>query len=93
MTDQVNSPPHYTTGGLEVIDVIKAKLTPEEYKGYLRGNCLKYLLRADYKGGLVDIEKMLWYGTRLLNDCYRIPVESGLAQRKLNLDDYPLDDL
>ncbi len=29
----------------EAIDVIKASLTPEEYKGYLKGNVLKYKLR------------------------------------------------
>ena len=67
--EEVNHPPHYNTGGLEVIDVLRAKLTPEEWKGYLKGNCLKYLLRADYKGGKVDIEKMSWYGKRL-EACY-----------------------
>ena len=29
----------------EAIDVIKASLTDEEYKGYLKGNILKYKLR------------------------------------------------
>ncbi|QQV90436.1 putative early protein [Olleya phage Harreka_1] len=29
----------------EAIDVIKASLTPEEYKGYLKGSILKYKLR------------------------------------------------
>jgi hypothetical protein len=67
--EQVNHPYHYTTGGLEVIDVIKAKLTPEEWKGYLKGNCLKYLLRADYKGQDVDIRKMIFYA-KLLEACY-----------------------
>ena len=68
-TEKVNHPSHYMTGGLEAIEVLKLKLTPEEYKGYLKGNCLKYILRADYKDGRTDIEKMLWYGERL-KDCY-----------------------
>lgn len=41
---------HYTAGGLEVIDILKAKMSPEEYRGFLRGNALKYLFRYDHKG-------------------------------------------
>tara|TARA_R110001632_G_scaffold6159_2_gene24950 strand:- start:215 stop:430 length:216 start_codon:yes stop_codon:yes gene_type:complete len=40
---------HYTIGSIETIDFIKAKLSKEEYIGYLRGNVLKYLSRANYK--------------------------------------------
>lgn len=47
--DEVNSPSHYTVGGYEALDVIKAKLTPEEYRGYCKGNILKYVMRANYK--------------------------------------------
>lgn len=41
---------HYDVGGIEVLDVIKAKLTPEQYRGYLLGNAIKYLLRLNHKG-------------------------------------------
>tara|TARA_R110000803_G_scaffold80261_5_gene146057 strand:- start:4768 stop:5178 length:411 start_codon:yes stop_codon:yes gene_type:complete len=64
-TEEVNHPDHYTAGGIEVIDILEAKLTPEEFKGYLKGNCLKYLLRAEHKGGVTDIRKMQWYSERL----------------------------
>ena len=47
--DPVNSPDHYTVGGIEVIDFIRAKLTPEEFEGYCKGNVLKYLSRAGHK--------------------------------------------
>ena len=60
--DMVNSPPHYLTGGIETIDYIKAKLTAEEFKGYLRGNVLKYASRK--KGG-DDMGKAAWYAQRL----------------------------
>ena len=40
---------HYDAGGIEVIDVIEAKLTPEQYKGYLLGNAIKYQLRLNFK--------------------------------------------
>lgn len=46
----VNSPAHYTVGGIEAINVIKAKLTREEFIGYCKGSGLKYLMRANYKG-------------------------------------------
>jgi hypothetical protein len=32
--DKIN-PDHYMTGGIETIDFIKAKLTEEQFKGYL----------------------------------------------------------
>lgn len=60
--DPVNSPPHYTGGGIETIDYIRAKLSEEEFVGYCRGNALKYLSRAGKKGGaLEDYRKAVWY--------------------------------
>jgi len=41
---------YYDVGGIEVIDYIKAKLTDEQYKGYLLGNIYKYSGRMQYKG-------------------------------------------
>ena len=59
---------HYDSGGIQTIDFIKAKLSPEEYVGYLKGNIIKYLSRANYKGSAKsDIEKALQYLT-WLND-------------------------
>jgi hypothetical protein len=65
--DQVNHPPHYTDGGgIECIEAIEAQLTLEEYEGYLRGNCVKYLWRWRHKGGKTDLLKAQWYLDRLL---------------------------
>ena len=65
--DNVNSPSHYTNdGGIECIEGIEAQLTPEEYKGYLRGNCAKYLWRWRDKGGIEDLRKCKWYLDRLI---------------------------
>jgi hypothetical protein len=64
--DMVNSPPHYKVGGIEVIDFIKAKLTAEEFRGYLKGNVLKYTSRAGHKDDVAqDVDKMVWYATKL----------------------------
>lgn len=41
--------PHYMNGHIETIDVIKMALTPEEFRGFLKGNVLKYQIRAPHK--------------------------------------------
>jgi len=65
--DIVNHPAHYAeTGGIECIEAIEAQLTNEEYLGYLRGNCVKYLWRWRHKGGVVDLNKASWYLQRLI---------------------------
>lgn len=65
MTDMVNSPSHYQLDGLEVIDIIKASLTADEYLGYLKGNALKYMLREPFKGNPEqDVAKAKWYLSR-----------------------------
>lgn len=49
---------YYDAGSIDTQDIIKAKLTPEEYRGYLKGSALKYLCRASFKGTEErDIEK------------------------------------
>lgn len=69
MTDNVSHPPHYTGGGIECIDAMEAALTPEEFRGYLRGNCIKYLWRYDRKGEPVeDLRKAAWYLDRLTDE-------------------------
>lgn len=42
--DNIN-PNHYIFGGIETIEYLKAKLTAEEYRGFLKGNVLKYVSR------------------------------------------------
>lgn len=66
-TDNVNHPSHYTAGGgLECIEAIEAQLTPEEYKGYLKGNVAKYVWREAHKGGIESLKKAQWYIDRLI---------------------------
>jgi hypothetical protein len=69
MTDNVNSPAHYQSeNGVECIDAIQAALTAEEYRGYLKGNILKYTWRERIKGGKESLQKARWYLNRLLGD-------------------------
>jgi len=64
--DPVNNPSHYNTGDIECIDGIKATLSEEEYRGYLRGAAMKYLWRCTYKGKMKeDLSKAEWYINKL----------------------------
>jgi hypothetical protein len=65
--DMVNSPEHYTQGGIETIDGIEAALTPEEFRGYCKGNALKYIWRERHKGQNESLEKAIWYLNRVVS--------------------------
>ena len=68
-SDSVNHPAHYNLNhkGIECIDAMEAMLTPEEFRGYLRGNSFKYRWRYRYKHNPVqDLEKAMWYENRLM---------------------------
>jgi len=63
--DMVNAPPHYRQGDIECIEAIRAALTPEEFRGYCKGNALKYVWRERYKGGDESLQKAVWYLDRV----------------------------
>jgi len=64
--NMVDHPPHYMVGGIETIDFIQAKLTRDEFVGYLKGNVLKYGSRIGSKGAAVlDAGKLAWYAAKL----------------------------
>jgi len=63
--DMVNHPPHYTAGGIECINAIQAALTPDEWRGFLKGQVLKYTWRERLKGGQEDIGKAAFYLAKL----------------------------
>jgi len=65
--DPVNSPAHYNTKGVEAITAIEASMSDEEFKGYCKGNAMKYLWRYKYKGKPVeDLKKAQWYLEKLI---------------------------
>jgi hypothetical protein len=64
--NMVEHPEHYKVGGLETLDAIEAKLTPREFIGFLKGQVMKYMMRASYKGKeKQDLEKSEFYSKRL----------------------------
>jgi hypothetical protein len=48
--EAITNPAHYKVcEGLEVVDMIRAVLTPEQFRGYCLGNLIKYRMRAGKK--------------------------------------------
>lgn len=77
-TETVNHPVHY--GGdtvYEVIKVLEAWLTPEEFCGFLKGNVIKYNARARRKGDVEDYRKAAWYQNYLVAYKNRISSSRG----------------
>lgn len=70
--DFVNSPAHYTRGGIETIDFIEAKGLD-----YLLGNAVKYISRAGHKNPdkyLEDLQKARFYLDRAILRAEQDPV-------------------
>jgi DNA-directed RNA polymerase subunit RPC12/RpoP len=67
MNDAVHHPSHYTLLGLTVesVDVIRAVLTTEEFKGWCKGNALKYSLRAGRKDPTKEVQDLAKAGVFL----------------------------
>lgn len=63
--DAINHPSHYTQGGIECIDAIKAAVG-DGFEAYCAGNVLKYVFRYRHKGGVEDLQKARWYLDRLI---------------------------
>jgi hypothetical protein len=59
MNDPVNHPKHYTEhpSGVECIQIT-------EHMNFCLGNAVKYIWRADLKGGMEDLQKAAWYINR-----------------------------
>ena len=60
-SDEVQHPEHYTRGGIECIEAIRASMEPADFMGYCKGNVMKYIWRWQDKGGLMDLQKARVY--------------------------------
>lgn len=63
--DMINNPSHYNLFSREVIDTMKGMSTPEEFKGFLKLNAVKYISRYQSKNGAEDLDKAIWYIEKL----------------------------
>lgn len=69
MNDSINHPAHYTQGGIECIDAIKAAVTGlEGVEAVCIGNAIKYLWRWKQKNGAEDLRKAIWYINKLIEE-------------------------
>ncbi len=56
---------HYKDMPMQPWAVMQAVLTPEEFRGYLKGNVIKYAMRAGRKEGSDDAGKAQHYRQKL----------------------------
>ncbi len=69
MNDNVNHPGHYTQGGIECIDALKAATVGKVgIEAVCVANVIKYLWRYEEKNGLEDVKKAQWYINRLIDE-------------------------
>lgn len=63
VSDNVHAPDHYKLRGLDIeaIDVIRGALTEDEFRGFCKGNVLKYTIREGHKNGDEDLKKAKKY--------------------------------
>lgn len=68
-SDMVNHPSHYTQGGIECIDVLKAATVSKTgIEAVCTANAIKYLWRYEEKNGIEDVKKARWYIDRLIKE-------------------------
>lgn len=68
MSEQVNHPSHYKSGGKECIDVMCEEFGIEKVKAFCELNAFKYKFRAGHKEGNSfeqDMNKAAWYENKL----------------------------
>jgi len=67
LSNQVNHPDHYMQGRIECIEAMEAAMSSEGFRGYCKGNIIKYLWRYESKGNPIqDLLKAQWYLERLI---------------------------
>ena len=57
---------HYTSKTVQPWQAMESWMTEEQFKGFLKGNVIKYLARCDDKGGKIDLEKARHYLDKLI---------------------------
>ena len=58
---------HYTSKSVQPWQAMEAWMSEEQFKGFLKGNVIKYMARCDDKGGKTDLEKAKHYLDKLID--------------------------
>lgn len=86
--DNVNHPVHYTQGGIECIEAIKAATIGKTgVESFCVGNAIKYLFRYEEKNGLEDVKKAQWYINRLIQELEEKKENNALHNLDINTGD------
>ena len=94
MSETIN-PDHYKHGGIETIEYIRAKMSKEEFYGYIKGNAMKYISRVDKKSDKLldkidDLKKAQWYIERMIQVHQE---EIAVLEAKMRQDEWIDDEL
>ena len=57
---------HYRIMEIQPWDAMEAWMSQEAFAGFLNGNAIKYLARANKKGGVEDLKKAIHYIDKLI---------------------------
>ena len=57
---------HYRNKEIQPWDAMQAWMTPDQFKGFLWGNIIKYIARWQEKGGVEDLRKARHYMDKLI---------------------------
>lgn len=57
---------HYRSKAVQPWEAMAAWMTREQFRGFLRGNVIKYLARCDERGGIQDLKKAAHYLDKLI---------------------------
>jgi hypothetical protein len=57
---------HYSKMAVQPWDVMRSCFTPAAFAGFLTGNVVKYVMRANAKGGIEDLKKAQHYLDELI---------------------------
>jgi len=60
---------HYKSQEIQPWHAMEAWMSPDQFKGFLRGNVIKYIARCDKKGGAEDLKKARHYLNKLIEAC------------------------
>lgn len=83
---EINHPKRYNADTpYECYKVLQAWMTKEQFQGYLRGNCLKYLCRVGKKDDEVqELGKCKWYLEKLI-ESFQDVAQDAIEERLNNL--------
>ena len=81
--DVINTPSHYTQGGIQPIDYIEAN-----NMNFLEGCIIKYITRYKYKNGLQDLKKAKNYLDRLIDREEKERLNKVIPQKARNMKMY-----